>query len=256
VSLVEQLERHERVWSSRPLLRRVYRDWYREIERRLSPAAGESVELGTGIGRFAREVPFVRATDVEATRWATESVDAEALPYADGSLANLVLIDVFHHLARPARFLDEAGRVLAPRGRAIVLDPYCSPISTFAYRRFHHETTDLSADALADDLALAGAPMESNQARATLVFFRESDAFERLWPELAVVERRLVSLFVYPLTGGFSRRPLLPAALFRPLRALERALEPPLGRLGAFRCLVVLERVGAHPAGTGGSVSS
>jgi hypothetical protein len=29
-------------------------------------------------------------------------VDAEALPYADGELANVALLDVYHHLSRPA----------------------------------------------------------------------------------------------------------------------------------------------------------
>jgi hypothetical protein len=40
-------------------------------------------------------------------------VDAEQMPYGDGSLANLLLVDVFHHLARPRRFSEEAARVSA-----------------------------------------------------------------------------------------------------------------------------------------------
>ena len=60
------------------------------------------------------------------------------------------------------------------------------------------------------------------------------------------MEARLLSLVVYPLSGGFSRRPLLRERLYRPLSALERALRPTLGRLAAFRCLLVLER---SPAG-------
>ena len=75
---------------------------------------------------------FVVTTDVEPTPWADHVVDAERLPYGDGSLANLVLIDVFHHLADPAGFLDEASRTLAPGGRVVILDPYCSPVSTLA----------------------------------------------------------------------------------------------------------------------------
>ena len=68
------------------------------------------------------------------------------------------------------------------------------------------------------------------------------DELESRWPELAIVERRLLALFLYPLSGGFGQRALLPAALYRPLAALERALSPVLGRALAFRCLVVLER--------------
>ena len=240
-SLQEALERQEKAWNERPLVRRLYREWHELLRERLSAADGPCVELGAGIGRFRDVVPFAVATDVEPTRWAEEVVDAEDLPYDDSSIANLVLIDVFHHLARPARFLDESGRVLAPGGRVLILDPYCSPLSTVAYRRFHHERTDLDAPAFEDDERLAGSPLESNQARATLVFFREAAEFSRRWPELGIVERRRLALFLYPLSGGFSRRPLVPAALYRPLSAVERGLAP-IAPLAAFRCIVVLER--------------
>ena len=82
---------------------------------------------------------------------------------------------MFHHLARPARFFDEASRVLMPGGRIVILDPYCSPISTLAYRRFHHERTDLSAGAFEDDATIAAEPLASNQARSTLAFFRHEE---------------------------------------------------------------------------------
>jgi len=199
------------------------------------------VELGAGIGHFRDVVPDVVLTDVEPTPWADEVVDAEALPCADRSLANLVLVDVFHHLARPARFLDEARRVLAPEGRVLILDPYCSPLSTILYKRFHHERTDLSAAPFDADQQVAGAPLESNQARATLAFFRHADDLARRWPELRLAERRRLALLLYPLSGGFSRPPLAPAPLVPTLRLLERALAP-LAPLAAFRCLVVLER--------------
>jgi SAM-dependent methyltransferase len=235
------LEAQEAAWESRPLLRSLYLEWYGLIRDRLAGVSGPTIELGAGIGRFREVVPDARLTDVEPTRWADETVDAESLPWEARSVANLVLVDVFHHLARPAAFLDEALRVLEPRGRVLILDPFCSPVSTLAYRRLHHERTDLDADPFADDAAVAAAPLESNQARATLVFFRLLPEYERRWPELPVVERRRLAVLAYPLSGGFSRRPLVPAGASRPVRALERALAP-AARLAAFRCLVVLER--------------
>ena len=240
-TLQELLDAQEEAWRRRPLIRRLYGEWHQEIGARLSAAPGDTIELGAGIGRFKARFPFAIATDVEPTRWADEVVDAEALRYADGSVANLVLIDVFHHLGRPALFLDEAHRVLAPGGRCLILDPYCSPLSTLAYRYVHHERTDLDVDALEDDAAVSVSPLASNQARATLVFFRQVEAFRRRWPALAIVERRRFAIVTYPLSGGFSRPPLVPAALFRPLSALERLLKP-LAPLAAFRCLIVLER--------------
>ncbi|HXV94910.1 MAG TPA: class I SAM-dependent methyltransferase [Gaiellaceae bacterium] len=242
MSLVELLTAEEEAWTRRPLLRRLYRDWFEEIGRRLSPVPGETVELGSGIGKLQEHLPFVVATDIEPTPWAERVVDASRLPFADASLANLVLFDVFHHLADPARFLDEARRTLAPGGRLVVLDPYCSPVSTPAYRLFHPERTDLSAPAFDREESIAADPLASNQARATLVFFRRADELRRGWPDLRILERRRLALLAYPLSGGFFGRPLAPAAAYRPLAAAERVLAP-LAPLLAFRCLVVLERL-------------
>jgi SAM-dependent methyltransferase len=240
-SLVATLEEQERVWEERPLVRRLYRDWHVLIRERLADVPGPTVELGAGTARFKETFPEAIATDVEATPWADQVVDALNLPYDDGSVANLVLIDVFHHLSSPARFFDDCKRVLAPGGRVIILDPYCSAVSTPAYTYLHHERTDLSVPPLSDEPELAGAALDSNQARATLVFFRAPSQFRGRWPELRMVERRRLAFVLYPLSGGYSRRPLVPAVLYRPLALLERALQP-LGRVAAFRCLVVLER--------------
>lgn len=190
-------------------------------------------------------------TDVEKTRWVDERVDALNLPDPDASVANILMVDVFHHLAAPARFLDEAVRALAPGGRVVMVEPYCSPLSTVLYRRFHHERTDLRADPFAADAASAAAPLESNQALPTLVFYRGRDELARRWPQLALVEERRFAFLLYPLSGGFSRRPLVPPRLAGPLRTVERALRL-LAPLLAFRCLVVLERRDGRPS-TGSS---
>jgi len=240
-TLVDALRAQEASWNARPLLRALYESWFRQVCAALSPITGRSIELGSGIGTLQHTCPRVEATDVEPTPWASEVADAEALPYADGTLANLVLVDVFHHLARPARFLDEAVRALAPGRRVVVLDPYCSPISAAAYTRFHHERTDLSAEPFADDASIAVEPLASNPARATLAFFRHADELAARWPAFRIVERRRLALFAYPLSGGFTGRQLVPGVLGRGLARLE-GMFGFLAPLVAFRCLVVLER--------------
>jgi SAM-dependent methyltransferase len=241
VSLAADLAHQREAWESKPFLRRLYAEWFELIRARLATVPGPTIELGSGIGSFKEHVPDAVTTDVEPTAWADDVVDAESQPYAGGSVANLVLVDVFHHLPRPARFLDEARRVLAPGGRAVLLEPYCSPLSTVAYRRFHHERVDMGAEPFEEDPEVASAPMEANQARATLVFFRADDEYARRWPDLPIVERRCLELLTYPLSGGFSKPQLVPDRLYGPVRTLERLLRPALP-LAAFRCLVVLER--------------
>ena len=241
MELGEALAEQERAWNERPLVRRQYSEWYRSIVEALSDVPGPTVELGSGIGKLKEFRPDAITTDVEPTPWADAVVDAEALPYDDGVVANLVLLDVFHHLADPARFLDEARRVLAKGGRVVIVDPYCSPLSSPIYTRFHHERTDLRADAFERDDLTDAEPLASNQARATLVFYRNRKAFQRRWTDMPIVADRRFAFLVYPLTGGFTRPPLLPVPLYAPLRGVERILQP-LAPLFAFRCLVVLER--------------
>jgi len=51
-----------------------------------------------------------------------------------------------------------------------------------------------------------------------------------------------LSLFAYPLSGGFRRWSLIPAFLVRPLLLVEDGLLIVLGPVMAFRLLVTLER--------------
>jgi SAM-dependent methyltransferase len=240
--LVATLREQEQAWEERPLVRRLYREWYRALVERLSGVDGISVELGSGIGRL-REVAGTRVvlTDVEQTPWSDKAVDALHLPYADGSLANIVMLDVFHHLADPALFLDEVERTLASGGRLVMIEPYCSPVSTPLYRGFHQERTDTAADPFAPDPEIAHAAFDSNQALPTLVFFRRVAELQQRWPAIRIVERKRFAFLLYPLSGGFTRRPLLPPPLYPVLRLIERALRP-LAPVLAFRCLVVLEK--------------
>ena len=244
-ALSDELQSMDEAWRARPVLRSIYGEWYRLLADRLSPVAGDSIELGSGIGAL-RGVTGDRVvlTDVVQTRWVDRQVDALALPYEDGSLANILMIDVFHHLADPARFLDEATRALRPGGRVLMVEPYCSPVSTPLYKGLHHERTDLSVDVFAADARSASDPMESNQAIPTLAFYRHRAETLRRWTSLGLVEERRFAFVIYPLSGGFSRPPLVPPRLLGPLHAMEWLLQP-LARLLAFRCLIVLERLSA-----------
>lgn len=239
-TLAEFVREQERVLAERPLLRAIYRGWHELVAARLAPLE-PTVELGAGLGRLRDVVPGTVVTDVEATDFTDEVVDAVRMPYGESTVGNLVLIDVFHHLTEPAGFLDEAVRTLQPGGRVVLLEPYCSPLSTWAYDRFHDEPVDLAADPFAAGSQVGGHPLEANTALPTLAFFRCSDALARRWPQLELRERRRLSFLLYPLSGGFSRRPLVPPAAAAPLRLVERALRP-IAPLIAFRCLVVLER--------------
>ncbi len=51
-------------------------------------------------------------------------VGGEGLPFADESFDTVILGEILEHLTRPERLLAEAGRLLRPRGRAIITTPF------------------------------------------------------------------------------------------------------------------------------------
>jgi SAM-dependent methyltransferase len=229
-------------WLAKPVLRALYGDMYRRIARELAP--GPTLELGGGSGNFKAHAPGVVATDIVPAPWLDAVCDAQQLPFADASFANIVLFDVLHHIERPVRFLREAARVLAPGGRIVMCEPAITPVSGLFYRYLHPEPVVMAADPLADgSLTPERNPFEANQAIPTLLFRAEGRAaLQRAVPELAPGRRRLLSLFAYPLSGGFRRWTLVPAAAVPVLLRLEDALLPVLGPLMAFRLLAVIER--------------
>ena len=128
-SSLRTLEIQREAWERRPLVRELYEGWYRRIAGELAPGGAPTVEIGCGIGTLKESIPEVIATDVVETPWTDQVVDASSLTYGDAELSNLVMVDVLHHLSEPIRFLNEARRVLAPGGRVVMVEPYCSPVA-------------------------------------------------------------------------------------------------------------------------------
>jgi SAM-dependent methyltransferase len=248
---LERFEQHRRAWDANPALRTLYAEWYGRIAAALPPAdLGPRVELGSGPG-FARGfIPGLELTDVVAAPWHDRELSAEALPFGDRTVGALVLFDVLHHVPHPRRFFDEAARVLRPSGRVVLCEPYIGPLSYPVYKFLHEEPVDMFADPLAGArAAAAGAataardPFDSNQAIPTVLFGRRGGraVFERAFPSLAVLTVERLAGPSYAASGGFGRKPLLPAPLWNALYACERRLPRALFRLLGFRMLVVIE---------------
>ena len=111
---------------------------------------------------------------------------------------------------------------MRPGGRIVLVEPYCSAVSTPLYRRFHHERTDLGVDPFAPDPAL-GAAMEGNQALPTLAFFRHAAELTRRWEERIAPEVRPARI----APGGQERRHprrALPALLNEPIENVHRGI--------------------------------
>ncbi|UCF34464.1 MAG: class I SAM-dependent methyltransferase [Phycisphaerales bacterium] len=240
-----RLEHHAAIWHERPLTRDIYRRYHLAIDSARSDVEGADVEVGAGHGSFAEFRPGTLSCDIVPCPWLHCAADAAYLPFADGSLANIIMIDVLHHVADPLRFFEEACRTLAPGGRAILLEPYVSPVSYIAWRYFHDEAINTRVNPFSPSPGHVSDrgkdPWQANIAVPTLIFWRHWATFARRFPQFHLSRRERFDLLVMPLSGGFERRRLIPLWSVPLARAVESCLRP-LAPLMAFRCLIVLEK--------------
>jgi SAM-dependent methyltransferase len=229
------------VWKKKPALRLIYDDFYRRIAAVCVP--GLTVELGGGIGNLKQRLDNVVSTDIQFGPWLDCVADAQKLPFADGFVSSTVMVDVLHHIEFPVNFFREAARVLRPGGRIVMVEPAITWGSTLFYRFLHHEPVVTSADPLVSGVPdPTRDPYDSNQAIPTLIATRDRERFHERFPALKIRSIDWFSLASYPMSGGFKSWSLLPAGFSSTLLSIEQRIEPILGRLIAFRMLLVIEK--------------
>ena len=181
-------------------------------------------------------------TDIFPNPWLDQQENAYALTFADSSLSNLILLDVFHHLIYPGTALNEFHRVLRVNGRVIILEPAMSLLGKLIYGLFHHEPLGLLKPIswfAPDGFDPKETGYYAAQANASRVFLgnRFKGALSS-W-EIPILES--LPDIAYAASGGFSKPQFYPSSLLPFIRALEKilALWPDLF---ATRLLVVLEK--------------
>ena len=238
----ERLELHRRVWNEKRIIREAYVDWYKKVLKDRSAVGGATIEVGGGGGNLKHEMPDVVSTDIEFCPWLDVCCDAHALPFKGESVSNLVLVDVLHHLADPVGFLRDASSVLRRGGRILMVEPFPSPFSSVVYKLLHPEPFDMNADYFGKDPGSKKEPWDANQAIPYLLFFKHRKTLHAaLDNDYRIIRRERISWALYPASGGFEHRALVPDFFIPLLRLFEYALSP-LRMLIAFRCYIVLEK--------------
>jgi SAM-dependent methyltransferase len=240
-SAPERPQDYRDIWNRKPSLRAVYGDIYRRILDASVP--GAMLELGGGSGNFKESAPAAISSDIIYVRWLDVMCDAQQLPFADRTFANVVMVDVMHHVQYPVRAFAEIRRVLRPKGRLVMCEPAITPLSGIFYRLFHEEPVDMTVDPLTDGpISPDRDPYESNQAIPTLLVGRDHERLAKAVPGMALLRTDWFSFLAYPLSGGFQPWSAVPAALVGPLLRGEWRLRRLLGPVAAFRLLAVYER--------------
>jgi len=237
-----EIRENRKHWEAKPLLHDIYRGFHREIRSRLVAVPGVTAELGSGIGQIKEVIPECITTDMFPNPWLDQVENAYALSFEAGSVANLILFDVFHHLEFPGRAFAEFSRVVSPGGRVILFEPAMGWLGRFIYGNFHHEPLGFE-QAISWDAPVGfdvqAAPYFAAQARAHRIFgWRETLGELR---GFRVVEVTYFPALAYIASGGLRGPQLIPRNALSLVNRLERLLCP-FPAIFASRMLVALDR--------------
>lgn len=208
---VEAAERQRRIYREKPALQVLYREYCRPFveSAQRAPAGARMLEIGAGGSPLGEHLPGIIASDVIAMPWLDLVCSAYALPFADASLDRIFLMFVTHHLGRMEAFLDECRRCLKPGGEVVLIDPAITRFSVFYYRNFHVDAMDVQATEWV--FPEQGRLSSSNVALPWMVFIRDRERYQSLYPELRLVDQGYNTGLSFLLTGGLRYRALAPS---------------------------------------------
>jgi SAM-dependent methyltransferase len=214
-------------------LRQIYAEWYRGVATSIPAGDKPALELGSGAGFMSDYVENLITSDILELPGVDRTIDASArLPFDDGSLRGIAMVNTLHHLPDVTVFFRESVRCLEPGGTISMIEPWNTHWSKFVYTKLHHELFDPYVTSWSFP---PGGPLSNaNGALPWILFVRDRERFRREFPELSIDVIEPMMPFRYLLSGGVSMRALLPSWCFGLVGRLERAGRPLMPSLAMF----------------------
>ena len=239
----DSINKNQEYWERKPLLRRLYGDFYRLIAENVSNIPDkEIVELGSGLGNIHEFIPTCIRTDLFPNPWIDQVENAYQLSFVDETVSDLILTDVFHHLKYPGTALQEFSRVLCAGGRVILLEPCISLLGSVVYGLLHDEPIAVTKKIewfAPQHWSPENIDYYAAQGNATRVFV--GNRFQSQLSEWRTKKVIRMSAIAYAASGGFSKPQLYPTATLPLIKKMEKVLDL-FPTVFATRLLVVLEK--------------
>ena len=227
-----------RTLKSKLFLRKIYIEWYHRLLQDFDFSKNLRIlEVGSGAG-FIKEInDTIITSDILKLDHCDIQASAEQLPFKEGELDGIVLMDAFHHFPDCSKFLNEVERVLKNGGKLIMVEPANTFGSRLIYKFIHHEPFDAKTETW--QFASTGPLSGANIALPWIVFSRDLDKFHQEYPSLKLVRVEPHTPFRYLLSGGFSSYTFAPGWSFGMFTFLERLLSPIVSNLAMFQTIEI-----------------
>ncbi len=232
---------HRDILNRKPFLRRIYQDYYEQMQAAFpnNPDGRNVLEIGSGAGFIKEVLPESITSDLIVMDGLDVTASALQLPFADQSLDGIVMINVLHHLPDVEAFFRESRRCLKPGAKIVMIEPANTLWSRFVYTYLHHEPFDPKGGWT---FPPGGRLTDANVALPWIVFKRDRDRFAKEFPEFEINRLKVHSPFIYLLSGGFTMKALVPAFSYGFFKFLGRLISPLNGCLGMFMTVEILRK--------------
>jgi SAM-dependent methyltransferase len=227
---------HREILLKKKFMRELYREWYDYFKDSfIGLPKGKIIEIGSGGGFLKEIIPEVITSDIIPLPNNDMTLSALDMPFAEGELSAIVMIDTFHHLPDCAQFLREAERVLLTGGKIVMVEPANSWWGRFIYTNFHHEPFNPKGDWT---FPSTGPLSDANGALPWIVFKRDRERFINEFPGLKITEIKNHTPVRYLLSGGFTMKQLMPDFMYGPVKLAEKLISPIKG-FSMFTTIVI-----------------
>lgn len=221
-----EIHQNRILWEKKPSLQKAYGHFYSLISAQVDyQLFGVKLEVGSGMGNSKKIIPDCITSDLFPNPWLDRVESIYNLNFPDGSVSNLILFDVWHHLEHPANALNEAKRGLVPGGRLIIMEPAMSLLGQMVYGKCHHEPVgfDIPLSAEIADMTLPDANRYfAAQSSAHRVF--KNRELPKLLEGWNIESIQQITSFAYWGSGGFSGPQLYPDRFYPFIHGMDKIL--------------------------------
>ena len=225
------------------LLYKFYLDCYKIFKKNISIENNLNIkilEIGSGPGFIKKVIPNTITSEIISMEDIDIQSDATNLNFLNNSLDAILLLNVFHHISDPEKFLLECKRVLKKNGKILMIEPANTWFSRIIYKNFHHEEFDELSNWY---LKKGGRLSSSNQALPSIIFERDFEIFKKKFPDLLISRKFKFKPIHYLFSGGFSYKPIFNGFFLYLLIKLVEIILFPFNRfLGLFMFIEIIKK--------------